>query len=65
MADLPAPLHSHYSDTTHRFYEHEHVHAGAHFHEAVQTGHGPRVITRNQPGNYSPHGLPENRDTDG
>lgn len=48
--NLPDPEHSHWSPIDHRFVTHSHPHAGAHIHEQ----YGPRVITKNVPGNYSP-----------
>lgn len=47
---LPAPEHSHYDESTHRFVTHTHPHAGPHKHVVIN-GH---VATKNVPGNYSP-----------
>lgn len=48
---LPDPEHSHWSPVAERFVTHSHPHAGPHTHHMVGSGH---VVTRNQPGNYSP-----------
>lgn len=55
-------LHSHYDPGAGRFVEHDHLHSGAHDHELARRADGTTVVVvRRGPGNYSPHGLPENR----
>ncbi len=55
-------MHSHWSEEANRFMEHEHLHSGPHDHDVIRRRDGtPAVVVVMGPGNYSPHGLPENR----
>lgn len=55
-------LHSHFDPGAGRFVEHEHLHSGPHTHALTQRADGtPVSVVVKGPGNYSPHGLPENR----
>ena len=56
-------LHSHWSPEANRFMEHEHLRSGPHDHALATRRYGtPILVVVKGPGNYSPHGLPENRD---